>query len=260
MKTRTFTFGELEIRFNWAVAFFVFVLFCVLVRLGIWQLSRAQEKIDLQDSYTQMGEGSAVAIEDVQMSGLENDALTIQNLHVSLTGHFLNDKSLFLIYQVYEDNLGYEVVTPFLLDSSDKVVFVSRGWVLANTYEQMLDKLKPVKGTLTLEGQLYVPTEKEADRTNEIDLSSPRWPLEIRYLNTLQLAPLFEQSIFPYEVRLDEGQPGLYIRHWPEVMVDTGRNFSYALQWFSMSIALLIVTFILSSNVLQLTKKNRKPL
>ena len=259
MKTRTFTFGELEIRFNWAVALFVFVLFCVLVRLGIWQLSRAQEKIDLQDSYNQMGVDSALPIEEVRMSGLENDLVNIQNLHVSLTGHFLNDKTLFLIYQVYEDSLGYEVVTPFLLDSSDKIVFVSRGWVLANNYEEIKSKVDPVVGDLTIEGQLFVPTQKQADRTNDIDLSHPKWPLEVRYLNQIELDPLFEQSIFPYEVRLDEGQPGLFIRHWPAVTVDSGRNFSYALQWFSMSIALLIVTFILSSNILKLTSKRKKP-
>lgn len=260
MKTRIFTFGELEIRFNWIVAFFVFVVFCGLARLGIWQMDRAQEKIALQETYTEMGEDFALPIEEVSYSGLENDAQTIQNLHVSLEGRFLNDQTLFLIYQNYEDNLGYEIITPFLLDSSDKIVFVSRGWVLANTYEELTEKVAPIPGNHRIEGQIYVPTPKQAARSNEVDLSSPRWPLEIRYLNLLELDPLFEQSIFPYEVRLDEEQPGLFIRHWPNVYVDTGRNFSYALQWFSMCLALLIVTFVLSSNILKILQKRRKPL
>ena len=260
MTTRTFTLGELAIRFNWSVALFVFILFCVLVRLGIWQLSRAQEKIDLQNTYTEQGEDFAVPIEDVGMSGLENDALTIQNLHVSLTGEFQNDRNLFLIYQTYEDALGYEIVTPFRLESSDKLVLVSRGWTLASTYDQVKEKVKPVPGKLTVTGQLYVPTVKEAARSNEVDFTGHAWPLEVRYLNDLELAPLFGESLFPYPVRLDEGQPGLFVRHWPVVMVDTSRNFSYALQWFAMAIALLIVTFILSSNILQLTKKQRNPL
>jgi len=260
MKSKTFTFGELEVRFNWIIAFFVFVTFCGLLRLGIWQMSRAQEKIALQESYTAMGADYATPVEEVGMSGLENDALTIQNLHVSLTGEFRNDKTLFLIYQNYEDNLGYEVVTPFKLDSSEKIVFVSRGWVLANTYEEMKEKVGPVPGHMTIEGQLYVPTPKEDARSNVVDLTRPTWPLEIRFLNILELDPLFDESIFPYVVRLDEDQPGLFIRHWPTVYVDTGRNFSYALQWFSMSLALLIVTFILSSNILQIAQKRSRPL
>lgn len=260
MKSKTFSFGELEIRFNWIVALFVLILFSGFVRLGIWQMSRAQEKIQLQETYNELGEDYATPIEDVGMSGLENDAMTIQNMHVSLNGQYLNDKTLFLIYQTYEDTLGYEVVTPFKLSTSDKVVFVSRGWVYANTYEDLKAKVSPITGLRTIMGQLYVPTEKQAARTNDIDLSSPAWPLEIRYLNTLELAHLFEESIFPYEVRLDADQDGLYIRHWPTVYVDTGRNYSYALQWWSMSIAVLIVAFVLSSNILQLLQKRVKPI
>lgn len=260
MKSKTFTFGDLEIRFNWIVALFVFLAFCGLIRLGIWQMGRAQEKIALQETYDELGEDFAVPIEEVGMAGLENDASTIQNLHVSLTGNFRNDRNLFLIYQTYQDVLGYEIVTPFELVSSEKIVFVSRGWVNANTYDELKDKVEPIPGQRTITGQLFVPTEKQAARSNNVDLSMPKWPLEIRWLNTLELAPLFTESIFPYEVRLDDDQPGLFIRHWPTVYVDTGRNFSYALQWFSMSIALLIVTFVLSSNILQLMKKRSKPL
>ncbi len=92
MKSRSFTFGELEIRFNWVIAIFVLAAFSGLVRLGIWQLGRAQEKIDLQETYNEMGIDYATPVEEVGMSGLENDALTIQNLHVSLTGHYINEK------------------------------------------------------------------------------------------------------------------------------------------------------------------------
>lgn len=260
MISKSFTFGELTIRFNWIVAFFVFIVFCSFIRLGLWQFDRVQEKMQLQDSYTAMGENFALAIEDVSMSGLENDALTIQNLHVSLSGEFQNDKSLYLIYQAHQGNLGYAVITPFKLDSSDKIVFVNRGWSLANTYDELEEKIEPINGKHIIEGQVFVPTPKQADRSNEIDLSDVQWPLEIRYLNTLELAHLFSESFFPYEVRLDENQPGVLIRHWPTVAVDTGRNFSYSLQWFSMALALLIVTFILSSNILQILQKRSKPL
>lgn len=259
MKTRILTFGELEIRFNWLIVLCILAGFSGLVRLGIWQLHRAQEKIQLQKSYDEMGANTAVPVENVQMSGLENDAITLQNLHVSLKGEYQNGKTIFLIYQTYEDELGYAIVTPFKLDSSDKVVMVNRGWAYANSYEEIKNKIKPVPGKLTLTGQIYVPTEKMANKTNDIDLKTVKWPLLIRFLNTLELDPLFDESIFPYEVRLDEDQPGVLIRHWPTVMVNTGRHYSYALQWFAMSIALLIASFVLSSNILAVLKKRSSP-
>ena len=260
MKNHIFTCGELDFRFNWITAFFVLITFFGLVSLGLWQLDRAQEKISLQTSYNVSGINQALPIEEISMAGLENDALTIQNLHVSLTGEFQNDKTLFMIYQTFEGNLGYEIITPFKLDSSDKIVFISRGWSLANTYEELKEKIQPVPGKHTVQGQIYVPTPKQAERSNNIDLFNVEWPLEIRYLNTLEIAHLFSETFFPYEVRLDENQPGVLIRHWPTVMVNIGRNFSYALQWFSMSLALLIVSFILSTNILQIIQKRSKSL
>ena len=107
-----------------------------------------------------------------------------------------------------------------------------------------------------LEGQIYVPTAKQAAQTNIVQKVT--WPLIARYLNMDELAPLFQPRVFPYVVRLAENQPGVLIRHWPVVLVDSGRNFSYALQWFAMAIAVLAVSVILSSNLLKLAQQNKK--
>ena len=108
--------------------------------------------MSLQDTYLEMGTDQAVPVDDVPMSGLENDALNIQNLHVSASGEYMNEKTIFLIYQTHEDNIGYEVITPFKLDETDKIVFVSRGWILANTYEETKDKVQPILGKQTIQG------------------------------------------------------------------------------------------------------------
>jgi cytochrome oxidase assembly protein ShyY1 len=86
------------------------------------------------------------------------------------------------------------------------------------------------------------------------------WPLVIRYLNMDELAPEFQAPLFPYVVRLAENQPGVLIRHWPVVLVDSGRNFTYALQWFAMAIAVIAVSLVLSSNWLKLVQQNDKNL
>ena len=146
------------------------------------------------------------------------------------------------------------MVTPFAVEDSDLLVMVSRGWTGVPSAEQLATLLPPVTGELDVQGQLYIPTESQVKRSNDLAPEEVDWPLTIRYLNTQELSTYFEQTLFPYTVRLAEEQPGVLMRHWPEVMVDTGRNFSYALQWFSMAIAVLIVSLILSSNLLTLWK------
>lgn len=124
--------------------------------------------------------------------------------------------------------------------------------------DELAEVLPSIYGELTLQGQIYVPTEKEAARTNNLQVES--WPLTIRYLNTNELSGYFDSSIFPYVVRLGADQPGVLVRHWPAVTANTSQNFSYALQWFSMALAVLIVSLILSSNILKLMKRRMKPL
>lgn len=228
------------------------------MRLGIWQLDRASEKLTLQQAFNQKSEQGPVPVESLSLGGLQTDAVQLQNAHVQLAGEYLNNKTLLMIYQPYEDELGYEVVTPFKLEGSDQVVLVSRGWMMAAPLEELVMRLQPIEGKQRLLGQIFVPTEKMANKTN--NLKSIQWPLVLRYINTLELAPYFDLPLFPYVVRLNEGQPGVLVRHWPEVMVDIGRNQSYALQWFAMAIAVAVVSLVLSSNILDLIRKKSKPI
>ncbi len=258
MASKNLKFGELEVRINWVIAICVLLTMSGLIRLGIWQLSRAQEKIQLQESFLEFSEEQATPIENLPIAGREFDAMQHQNRQVELTGRFLNENSIFLIYQTYEEQLGFEVVTPFELSALDLIVMVSRGWSGITSEDELARVLPKINGELVLQGQIYVPTEKEAARTNE--LVNESWPLTTRYLNINELSRYFDSSIFPYVIRLGLDQPGVLVRHWPAVTANTSQNFSYALQWFSMAIAVFIVSLILSSNILTLMKRRIKPL
>jgi surfeit locus 1 family protein len=258
MASKNLKFGELEVCINWVIAICVLLTMSGLIRLGIWQLSRAQEKIQLQESFLEFSEEQATPIENLPIAGREFDAMQHQNRQVELTGRFLNENSIFLIYQTYEEQLGFEVVTPFELSALDLIVMVSRGWSGVTSEGELARVLPKINGELVLQGQIYVPTEKEAVRTNE--LVNESWPLTTRYLNINELSRHFDSSIFPYVIRLGLDQPGVLVRHWPAVTANTSQNFSYALQWFSMAIAVFIVSLILSSNILTLMKRRMKPL
>ncbi len=258
MSSKTLKIGEIEIRFNWVIAICVLLTMSGLIRLGVWQLARAQEKIQIQESFLELSEEQATPIENLPIAGREFDAMQHQNRQVELTGHYLNENSIFLIYQTYAEQLGFEVVTPFELSSLDLIVMVSRGWSGIRSEDELARTLPNIYGELVLQGQIYVPTEKEAVRTNE--LVNESWPLTTRYLNINELSRHFDSSIFPYVIRLGADQPGVLIRHWPAVTANTSQNFSYALQWFSMAIAVLIVSLVLSSNLLTLMKRRMKPL
>lgn len=255
----TLNLGPLVLRIHWAKALGVLLFIAGLTRLGIWQLDRAQQKIDQQLAFQAAGERAPVTLDEVPIAaGLPFDALQHQNKRVSLEGHYLNDRSIYLVYQAYEDQIGWEVITPFQLENDDRIALVSRGWSGIGTVEELSAALPAITGTVTVEGQLYVPTEEQAAQAGEA--LTDTWPRVQRHLNTAELAPLFDRPLFPYAVRLAENQPGVLVRHWPLVLVDSGRNFSYALQWFAMAIAATLASLYLASNAGELWKQHRTPL
>mgnify|MGYP006090571901 CR=1 FL=1 len=253
MTTKVLIFGQIEIRFNWIIAACILLTLSGFVRLGVWQLSRAQEKIQSQETLQELSEQQATLIGNVPVAGRDFDTLQHQNRQVELTGQYLNNNSIFLIYQAYEEQLGFEIMTPFKVSALDLIVLVSRGWSGISSEEALSKALPSIYEELTLQGQIYIPTEKELLRASDIE--NIIWPLTTRYLNINELSSNFDSPLFPYVIRLGVNQPGVLVRHWPAVVSDTSQNFSYALQWFSMAIALLMVSLILSSNILALMKK-----
>lgn len=252
MTTRELKAGKLVIRFHWMVALAVLLAVSGLVRLGFWQLARAGEKSDQQQAFLVSAQAVATPITAVPVAGIAFDALQHQNRRVLLQGEYLNERNIFLIYQTFADQIGYEVLTPFLLDDGHQIVLVSRGWSGIGTTTELLQALTPLTGPHTVEGQLFIPAAAQAAQTNVSQNTD--WPLLRRYVNIGELQALFEQELFPYVVRLAAGQEGTLVRHWPAATVASGRHFSYALQWFAMAIGLLAVTLILSSNIRQLLK------
>ena len=252
MTTRVLHIGRLQLRWYWPVALAVFVVAAGLVRLGLWQLDRAAEKIALQSAYTQAGNTDATLLTGLPLAGLPYDQQQHQNRRVLLQGEYLDQQQIFLIYQTFEEQLGFEVLTAFRLQADDRIVLVSRGWSPSTDPAWLAANLEPLPGQRRVEGQLYIPTEREATRSNPSQ--NRDWPLIRRYVNLSELAPLFDAPLFPYVVRLAPGEPGLLVRHWPEAVVATDRHFSYALQWFAMAIAVLVTALMLASNLRSLLR------
>lgn len=255
----TLNVGPLELRIHWWKALCIVVVVAGLARLGLWQLDRAQQKVDQQLAFQAAGERAPTPLDEVPIAGLVYDAMQHQNRRVVLRGHYLNDRNIFLIYQAYEDQIGWEVITPFQVEGADQIALVSRGWSGIGAIEELKAAVPAISGTVTVEGQLYVPTPEQAAEPG--DAIAEEWPRVQRHLNTDELVPLFSDApLFPYVVRLAAGQPGVMVRHWPVVLVDSGRNFSYALQWFAMAIAVAAASVFLGSNAGQLWKARRAPL
>lgn len=252
--TKIIRLGQLQIKFHWVVALFVVLLISGLVRLGIWQLHRAAEKNAGKNQTAALQAQTPRPIEGLFDGTINSQQQDLSTVNLSLLGTYLDNKAIWVANQTYEEQIGYEVLVPFRLQSNNKLILVSRGWVTARGFDRPLDYVPPVKGTVEVTGLLQtkpITTEQK----NKIDKNHS--PMRIAHVDMQEISTLLGESVFPYVVRLNEGEPGILIRHWKTVSVNVDQNYSYALQWFAMAIAVFIVSVYLSSNLPALLRQGK---
>ncbi len=256
MQLRTeFTIGSFHIRVNWLVAACVMMTVAAFMRLGIWQLDRAAEKVEAQQALQMESRDTAEPIEDIPAGHLHPANPELQNRHVALRGEFVNDRSILLLAEFFEGQIGYGVVTPFRLRSNNQLILVSRGWTTGILPPDTEPLLQPVSGAVEVTAQIHVAAENARIIPSQIDATV--WPLRMRSLEIDVISEILDEPLFPFEVRLTADQPGSLVRHWPAVNADVNQNLSYAIQWFSLAIIIIFLSLLGSSNLWQMLRGPR---
>ncbi|MBT3425939.1 MAG: SURF1 family protein [Gammaproteobacteria bacterium] len=247
--------GQFRIRINLLVALCALVTVAGLVRLGIWQLNRAADKLTEQEAVQLEYQAKAVQLETIPVALLQAADNSLQNRHVQLTGTYENGHSLLLIAQFYDGQLGYSVVTPLRLQSNGKLILVNRGWITALVQTGAKPSIQPYDGPVTVTGQIHLTQPKPQAYAEQVDSSN--WPIRMRFLDFRSINAQLKEPIYPIEVRLAEDQAGGLIRHWPAVHININQNLSYALQWFALALLVSLVSLLASSNLWSLLRDSR---
>ena len=212
----------------------------VTFRLGLWQLSRVDEKeaqqaaMDAREQLPAIPPGALVAArEPAQVEPLLHRA-------VHLDGQWLPDATVFLDNRTMDGRAGFFVLTPLRLAGDAGVVLVLRGWAPRNF--QQRDALPPVQ---TPAGPVAV-TGRLTDRVPAVFALGREAGGRIR--QNLDLGAYRVETGLPLAATLVQqtgsASDGLQ-RDWPPPATGVDRNYGYAFQWFGLCtlIALLFLWF-----------------
>lgn len=228
--------GLRHFQFDWKLTLLVLILLPLLLRLGFWQLAREDEKLQLQNQYAERQQQVAVPIE------LLDSADDLQYRQVLLQGEYDNTQAFLLDNRIYQGQVGYELISPFYTDEG-LAVFINRGWIAQTGSRSDLPELKPVDGRVALNGSVYVPVGEQLV-LGDIKPGA-QWPKVIQRLDVAELAQeagfTAATDYFPYSVRLAEGAAGVQVRNWTVISTTPEKHRGYAVQWFSMAGALLLL-------------------
>ncbi len=214
----------------------VIILFMTMVGLGFWQLQRYHEKQQLLSTYHRNMKAPPLPWNQFLVTGGDFRRVTV-------TGHYLNCKTLLLDSRWHKSRLGYDLLTPFKVSGEDKVLLVNRGWVAAGRTRQDLPIIEVVSGKQTLNGYVLQPEKSGFMLGNTIE-SGNQPPLRIQQIDIKVIQQATDLDFYPYVLRLLPTDGNEFLQDWQIVNVTPPRHLAYAIQWFVMSVVLVIAYFI----------------
>ncbi|HUP06280.1 MAG TPA: SURF1 family protein [Caldimonas sp.] len=211
------------------IAALAFAALCT--RLGIWQLDRAQAKLDLQARIE--ARRSAPVLDGAALASSAIEAAAQYDRPVRLVGHWQPSATVFLDNRQMHGVPGFFVVTPLWLAGRDVAVAVQRGWVPRNPQVRTaLPAVPTPSGDVVVEGHVGPPPSRlpalgpDASGPIRQNLDLAAYAQEAR----VRLLPLSVRQIDSAATRGD----GL-VRDWPAPAVDVGMHYGYAAQWFAFA-------------------------
>lgn len=205
----------------------VALLLPLLIFLGFWQLSRAEEKRQILVAESQRRAAPPVPV--LQLLAEPEPAF----MRVRLRGRFDPAHSLLLDNRVHQGRVGVEVLQPFMDRPSGRWLWVNRGW-LPWPDRRMPPQFDTPAGDLELITWAYVPPGRSLLSTG----NATGWPRLINRLEPLKIWQELRRPGVLLELRLESG-PGLLTPNWPSVSMGPQKHQGYAVQWFGLAAALL---------------------
>lgn len=214
----------------------VLVGFGFLCSLGVWQWSRHEQRMALNARII-----ARMAEPAIELAGGPVDPEALDYRQVRLRGVFDNERSVLLRNRSYEGITGYHLLTPLRL-ANGEALLVDRGWIPLTESSQAARRAFDQAGEVEIIG---VARRSEAGLAGPVDppLTAERPRLDAWF--RVNLERIAEQTGYPLLPVFVEVQPGPVEGRNPPIPALTGdlgpgSHLSYAIQWFSFAIILVV--------------------
>jgi len=214
----------------------------LFIRLGVWQLHRADEKEAILRRYA-----TAETAPPRDFAAVAANPPVDAFARVDVQGEYVPDRLYLLDNPKHDQRGGVEVYAPFRPLHGDRLLLVDLGFLPGNGTDQP-PQLPPLpSGGQTLHG-LYVPAPGVGFEMGGNALAQQsRWPKTTIYLDVNQVAADLRATLYPQVLSLDAEPSSIYVR---EHTIDfsampPARHRAYAFQWFTFAVAVVVILLVL---------------
>ena len=225
--------GRLFSRQWWKTTVFVLIAVVIMIRLGVWQLDRLeQRRVFNARVEAQLAEPSL----GLSSQNLENDLYSMEYRTAVASGEFDHQRQVVLRNQDWQGRLGVHLLTPLLIEGAEAAVLVDRGWIPYEDFTGGNLESYDVAGQVQIEGILRRSQSKSAIGGRADLVPGPgEAPLEAwNWININDISGQLPYELLPvYLTALpDAGQQFPPYRSDLELDLTEGSHLGYAFQWF----------------------------
>ena len=233
---------------------FVAILF---IRLGFWQLDRLAQRKALNAKVE--AEISAPPL-DLNREYSDPQLTSMQYRKTIVIGRFDGSHEILLNNQVWNGQLGYHILTPLILQGSNEVVLINRGWISYADGRQ--GKRYDVNGLVTVNGMINL-SQTGFDLNSLFVGGSSSNSISDGLVGRINLDQIQKQiGIVLLPIYIQE-TPDPSFNGYPERILSTidlsdGPHLSYAIQWISFTVILVVVYILFIRRKLRARSESRK--
>ncbi|WP_347260817.1 SURF1 family protein [Rudaea sp.] len=219
----------------------------LFVRLGIWQLDRANEARRLLDAFDAAPKAAFEEFAAVRAAPPAD-----RYPHVRVRGRFVDGRGWLRDEQVRDGKLGVEAYAAFAVDGGDAshgnvaALLVDRGWI-AWSHERGTQPPLPAlpEGDVELAG-VYAPFPGNGIRVGGNALArQSTWPKLTLAIDAQEIAADLGQPLLPRVLLLDADGAAGFVRAWTPSVMPPERHRGYAIQWFAFAVAAVVIFILL---------------
>ena len=217
----------------WKTTLLVVVAVAVMIRLGIWQLDR----LDQRRAFNARVEAQLVET-PFELSGqnLESDLFNMEYRTAFAGGEFDHQRQVVLRNQDWQGRLGVHLLTPLVIEGADAAVLVDRGWIPYEDFTAGNLSQYDAAGQAQVEGIIRRSQSKPPIGGRADQVPGPGEPaLEAwNWINISDISQQLPYQLLPVYLAAvpNPGEQSLPYRAELELDLTEGSHLGYAFQWF----------------------------
>lgn len=225
---------------RWLLAtLLVFVAMGVMVRLGIWQLDRLEQRRAFNARVSAQLEQPTL---ELTSATIDLDLSAMEYRTAMVRGTYDHTQQVALRNQVWENQLGVHLLTPLKIEGTDEYVLVNRGWVPVEDFQSYDWSAYDEPGVVEVQGMIRASqSQPDFGRRSDPTPAPGEGPLKVWYFaNISRIAEQVPGSLLPVYVQQAPDSTWMELPHrtLPKLELTEGPHMGYALQWFSFAVIL----------------------